>query len=316
MVNVHELVFIAELRPAAYPGLSATGLVSKTMLLDSIRPTVRTNSTKAELILGKCIYVKEGPNEVQALLEFNAERRSWDYSWKSNRWIVDETHVIDIIVLQESRASKENMIVLSHCPSSTFTIFSARHKKEEVVDGEEVPTRRKKDSSSSKITSAARLAAAIKDQSIPLSGSVSSSLVSSSSSSLPSSSSRHYSPSSSSSSSGLARASAGSIDADARGGAPHTHVLDTAQFLPPAMSLSKMDKKTKKRKKSSSDHFHDNDSEQHAHAEAVSSSKIKITPTTAPHTHTIPVAHANVCRFVSIPTLVKDMQLVSINKLI
>lgn len=52
---------------------------------------------------------------------------SWDYSWKSNRWSHDETHVVDIIAFQ--RLSDSMLQAKSNIVSNQFNIIGSKTSK-------------------------------------------------------------------------------------------------------------------------------------------------------------------------------------------
>ena len=125
-----KLVFIAEIRPEGLPGLSSNLIIEKSRIQAMVRSSVRVNGVAGELVLGKVLRSNSEGNKVSLRVDFNSELHSWDYSWKSNRWEVNKTHVIDIIVLE--KCSNDSMRVLRNFPSQSFTIFSARHIKTSV----------------------------------------------------------------------------------------------------------------------------------------------------------------------------------------
>lgn len=94
-----------------------------------VRSSVRSSggSSAGELVLGKVVYSSSDTEKSNVHVKFNSEQHSWDYSWKSNRWEVNKTHVIDVMVLED--AGNGSLHVLKSYPSQSFTIFSARHIK-------------------------------------------------------------------------------------------------------------------------------------------------------------------------------------------
>lgn len=122
-----KLVFIAEIRPEGVPGLSSNLIVDKARVQAMVRSNVRVNGVAGELVLGKVVHRNSEAGKLCMQVDFNSEQHSWDYSWKSNRWEVNKTHVIDVMILEESR--NNSFHVLRNFPSKTFTIFSARHIK-------------------------------------------------------------------------------------------------------------------------------------------------------------------------------------------
>lgn len=124
---VSKLVFIAEIRPEGVPGLSSNLIVEKSRVQAMIRSNVRVNGAAGELVLGKVVASNNDGGRISFQVDFNGEHHSWDYSWKSNRWEVNKTHVIDVMILEECR--NNSFHVLRNFPSPSFTIFSARHMK-------------------------------------------------------------------------------------------------------------------------------------------------------------------------------------------
>ncbi len=126
---VSRLIFVAEIRPEGVPGLSSNHVLEKSRVMSMVRSSVRSSggSNVGELVVGKVEYSNFEEKKSSVHVKFNAEQHSWDYSWKSNRWEVNKTHVIDVMVMEDT--SDGSLRVLKNCPSKSFTIFSARHIK-------------------------------------------------------------------------------------------------------------------------------------------------------------------------------------------
>lgn len=127
-----KLLYVAEIRPtaAAAQSLSSKDKVAKEELIACARTASRTKKeTDFEWLIGRLHTVTETSEEYTVNVEFNSEQHSWDYSWKSNRWIVDETHCFDIIIFKPDAASPQVVNLLKSVASKPFTIFSARHIK-------------------------------------------------------------------------------------------------------------------------------------------------------------------------------------------
>jgi len=129
-----KLVVVTEIRPTASCSLSSKERITKDELLLSARTASRASKKDSEfewLIARQPVNSPMVETAEQYLLtfEFNAEQHSWDYSWKSNRWVVDETHCFDVIVFKPDAASANVLQQVKTISSKPFTIFSARHIK-------------------------------------------------------------------------------------------------------------------------------------------------------------------------------------------
>jgi hypothetical protein len=125
--NCQRYIYYAEIRPSKQQKLSALDQISERELIQNTR-TKKMNE-KGEIFLAdfppQNIRKVEGGEEF--LLQFNSEKCSYDYGWKSNRWSVPlETHVVDIICIQEG--TKGMFKICSYCFSSPFIIVSS-HKR-------------------------------------------------------------------------------------------------------------------------------------------------------------------------------------------
>jgi hypothetical protein len=93
---------IGEIRPFSDQGISSGKIVSRARLLRELRDT-KGNKTGGggELLLGEMTVITEDETTATVAITFNAEKHSWDYSWKSNRWSgVNNAHVLDVILVQ------------------------------------------------------------------------------------------------------------------------------------------------------------------------------------------------------------------------
>ena len=131
--RISKFVYVAEIRAEGAPGLSSNLIIDKSKMNSMVRSNGRysgTGSPSGELVLGKIMHSTVTPDCTTISVQFNSELHSWDYSWKSNRWEVNKTHVIDVIVLED--CGNNSLHVLNSYPSPSFTIFSARHIKTSV----------------------------------------------------------------------------------------------------------------------------------------------------------------------------------------
>jgi hypothetical protein len=82
----------------------------------------------AELLPGKVEIISDTMSHARLKVVINAERHSWDYSWKSNRWSgFQSTHVVDLILLDDVEVEHNDLKIHSSCPSEPFLIISS-HK--------------------------------------------------------------------------------------------------------------------------------------------------------------------------------------------
>lgn len=134
--DIEKMLFVAELRPTSTESLSSKASISKDEVHACARGVTRASKTSDvkvgtmsnfEWLLGQRKHVNDTASEFMLVVEFNEDLHSWDYRWKSNRWIVDETHVIDITLLTPDAAEQASYNVVASQTSHTFTIFSARH---------------------------------------------------------------------------------------------------------------------------------------------------------------------------------------------
>jgi hypothetical protein len=121
--------------------LSSKEKIAKEELHSCARTTGRNTKAEAppcEWLIGRQpVPVTENEDTFVVTFEFNHEQHSWDYSWKSNRWVVDETHCFDIIVFKPDATNRQVVHQVKYISSKPFTIFSARHiKKNNYGNGE------------------------------------------------------------------------------------------------------------------------------------------------------------------------------------
>jgi hypothetical protein len=122
-----EFLFIAELRPSQEPRLSSFTRTRKSAIMDQLRSKSEKSGAAGELFLADIQNVIHTSTGVQAMLIFNAQHCSWDYSWKSNRWSGPiQDHVVDIIALRS--ISSQDYAVCCSQESVPFIIISS-HKK-------------------------------------------------------------------------------------------------------------------------------------------------------------------------------------------
>lgn len=133
--DIEKMLFVAELRPTSTESLSSKASISRDEVQACARGVTRAIKTcdvkgaisNFEWLIGQRKLVNDTEGEYMLVVEFNEDLHSWDYRWKSNRWIVDETHVIDITLLTPDTKEPTMFNVVASQTSHTFTIFSARH---------------------------------------------------------------------------------------------------------------------------------------------------------------------------------------------
>jgi hypothetical protein len=82
----------------------------------------------AELLPGRIEVLEEKVDTVTVKVTLNAERHSWDYSWKSNRWSgFQSTHVVDLILIDDIEVGRNDLRVLASQTTVPFLIISS-HK--------------------------------------------------------------------------------------------------------------------------------------------------------------------------------------------
>ena len=122
-----KLIFVAEIRPEGVPGLSSNNVLEKSRMMSMVRSVRSSGGGNGELVIGKVGWSELDEEKLTVQVLFNSEQHSWDYSWKSNRWEANKTHVIDVIVMEDT--DDGSLHILKSSPSESFTIFSARHIK-------------------------------------------------------------------------------------------------------------------------------------------------------------------------------------------
>ena len=135
---LERISVVGEIRPLSDQGISSGKKVSRRKLQQELRDT-RATKSGGELLLGEMKIVQEDERTAVVTITFNAEKHSWDYSWKSNRWSgVNNSHVVDVVLVQsltyfpipENSAndpSFDELDVYSSACGATFLILSS-HK--------------------------------------------------------------------------------------------------------------------------------------------------------------------------------------------
>ena len=135
---LEQISVLGEIRPFSDQGISSGNKVSRRKLLNDLRDTQGTKSG-GELLLGEMRVLHENELTAVVIITFNAEKHSWDYSWKSNRWSgVNNSHVVDVVLVQSLTygpaarnncvdPTDDNLDVYSNACGATFLILSS-HK--------------------------------------------------------------------------------------------------------------------------------------------------------------------------------------------
>jgi hypothetical protein len=116
-------IFIAEFHPT-----TSAGLVREPTLTEK---HLSLGSPYGHIIKGRmmdCSYfmTADGSKVVAQLqVVFNSELRSWDYSWRSNRWSgKHETHVLEVAVLKRNQDSQYQNLLQECC--APFQVISSK----------------------------------------------------------------------------------------------------------------------------------------------------------------------------------------------
>ena len=134
---LERISVVGEIRPLSDHGISSGDKVSRRKLQLELRDT-RATKSGGELLLGEMKILHENAHTAVVSITFNAEKHSWDYSWKSNRWSgVNNSHVVDVILVQSLTYfpfpdtsppnSLDELDVYSSACGATFLILSS-HK--------------------------------------------------------------------------------------------------------------------------------------------------------------------------------------------
>lgn len=157
-LDINDFIIILEIRPLDNPRISKQKFVKKQEILNQLRTKHEKSSLEKELFMGEIDVLSatssNGNNntfnissssfssnalassvastltELKLYVTFNSNHSSWDYSWKSNRWLgPNEYHVIDIIVLKYYNPTEFQ--VYSNFVSTPFIVVSS-HKKSNI----------------------------------------------------------------------------------------------------------------------------------------------------------------------------------------
>eukprot|EP01040_Poterioochromonas_malhamensis_P009062 gene9062-9814_t len=157
-LDINDFIIILEIRPLDTPRISKQKFVKKQEILNQLRTKHEKSSLEKELFMGEIDVLSatssNGNNntfnissssfssnalassvastltELKLYVTFNSNHSSWDYSWKSNRWLgPNEYHVIDIIVLKYYNPTEFQ--VYSNFVSTPFIVVSS-HKKSNI----------------------------------------------------------------------------------------------------------------------------------------------------------------------------------------
>jgi Helicase associated domain len=131
-----RITVIGEIRPFSDQGISSGKKVSRKKLLNELRDIRGATKSGGELLLGEMKIIHEDELNAVVTIAFNAEKHSWDYSWKSNRWSgVNNSHVVDVVLVESltymrddsSPNDDDELDVYSSACGDTFLILSS-HK--------------------------------------------------------------------------------------------------------------------------------------------------------------------------------------------
>ena len=81
-----------------------------------------------------------GRNAVILEVTFNSKLHSWDYDYQSNRWRIDERHVIHVYAFVEQRVNVYTFV--GECIGPEFQIFSSKSCHPVVVTKKQFPSLR------------------------------------------------------------------------------------------------------------------------------------------------------------------------------
>jgi Helicase associated domain len=131
-----RITVIGEIRPFSDQGISSGKKVSRKKLLNELRDIRGATKSGGELLLGEMKIIQEDELNAVVTIAFNAEKHSWDYSWKSNRWSgVNNSHVVDVVLVESLTYMRDDgtsndddeLDVYSSACGDTFLILSS-HK--------------------------------------------------------------------------------------------------------------------------------------------------------------------------------------------
>lgn len=132
-----RITVVGEIRPFSDQGISSGKKVSRKKLIKELRDITGGTKTGGELQLGVMKVLHEDDSIAKVSISFNADKHSWDYSWKSNRWSgVNNSHVVDVVLVESHTYMRENsadndddddLEVFSSACGDTFLILSS-HK--------------------------------------------------------------------------------------------------------------------------------------------------------------------------------------------
>ena len=132
-----RITVVGEIRPFSDQGISSGKKVSRRKLIKELRDITGGTKTGGELQLGVMKVLHEDDHIAKVSISFNADKHSWDYSWKSNRWSgVNNSHVVDVVLVESHTYMRDNsadcdddddLEVFSSACGDTFLILSS-HK--------------------------------------------------------------------------------------------------------------------------------------------------------------------------------------------
>ena len=132
-----RITVVGEIRPFSDQGISSGKKVSRRKLIKELRDITGGTKTGGELQLGVMKVLHEDDHTAKVSISFNADKHSWDYSWKSNRWSgVNNSHVVDVVLVESHSYKRDNsancdddddLEVFSSACGDTFLILSS-HK--------------------------------------------------------------------------------------------------------------------------------------------------------------------------------------------
>lgn len=127
---MNNVLAVAQFRPLDVDGLSSRDSISKDELLSSMRTTLHP---KEEYILGEVTVSTARIKENKTLrICFNRECMAWHYGWRSSKWIQDNPHVMDVVLLEDRKDS--HMGVIASFLSTEFVITSTKKKRNDVKE--------------------------------------------------------------------------------------------------------------------------------------------------------------------------------------
>lgn len=149
---IDDLILVMEIHPTSSSGKILSN--SSQRDADGLEISAQSlNSLQTDLFYGEVVSFLTLDSPSTFRIQFNNKLHSWDYSWKSNRWL-QEVHIAHAFVLRRKinnfgEPSGDYYSIIGSCCSSEFSISSC-HKKPVLASRSDIAPLIKRESGSNK----------------------------------------------------------------------------------------------------------------------------------------------------------------------